>query len=87
MYKNTHVVLFFILCSFTFPPINALVYVHIDQDIHKGKGKISLELFVERTSCSFSLKEKHKRKGFAFIRCFKMEYFLVEICSIKALVS
>ena len=27
--------------TFTFPLMNALVYADIDQDIHKGKGKVA----------------------------------------------
>ena len=32
---------FFISNNFTFSLINALVYVDIDQDIHKGKSKVA----------------------------------------------
>ena len=38
MYKKTRVVfLFLISCNFTFSLLNALVYVDIDQGIHKVK--------------------------------------------------
>ena len=43
MYKETHLVfvLFFISYNFTFSLMNALVYVEIDQGIHKGKSEVA----------------------------------------------
>jgi len=32
---------FFISSNFTFPLMNALAYVDIDQSIHKGKSKVA----------------------------------------------
>ena len=40
MHKQAQVV-FLILCDFTFSLTNALVYVNIDQGIHKGKMKVA----------------------------------------------
>ena len=40
--KKNHVIFLFIISSnFTFSLMNALVYVCIDQGIHKGKGKVT----------------------------------------------
>ena len=40
MHKQTQVA-FFILCDFTFSLTNVLVYVNIDQGIHKWKSKVA----------------------------------------------
>jgi hypothetical protein len=42
VYKKTHVVFsFFISCNFAFSLMNSLVYVDIDQGIHKGKSGVA----------------------------------------------
>ena len=41
MYRNNLVISFnFILCNFTLSNMNILVYVNMDQGIHKGKSKV-----------------------------------------------
>ena len=57
---------FFHLELLLFPLMNALVYVDIDQDIHKGKMKVAL-----------NEKRKKKQHGFSFsINIANFEAFL-----------
>ena len=53
MHKQAQVV-FLILCDFTFSLTNALVYVNINQGIHKWKSKVAQN-------------EKRKKKYFGFL--------------------
>ena len=60
--ENPHsFLLFFILNNFTFPLMNALVYVDIVQGIHKGKSKFAQN---EKQKKTMWVSFLHKRSKF-----------------------
>ena len=81
--KKTQVVFsFFISSNFNFYLMNALVYVDIDQGIHKGKNESCLKWKTKKTTWVFFLYEY--RKFWSISSEFKLELktFILEVCEI-----